>query len=77
MFAAFRAFFAVFLAMFTVVEKNVNTVLILSGIGEDMANQYADTAKMDREINEIKNRARQVKALAKAKAEALALESST
>jgi len=74
MFAALRAFFAVFTTLFMAGEKAANSVLIIAGIGETMALSYQDTTIADREINEIKARTRRTKALAKAKAEALAIE---
>jgi len=76
MFAALRAFFAVFTTLFMAGEKAATSVLVIATIGESMANAYLDSTTADREINEIKAKAKRVKALAKAKAEALALESS-
>lgn len=74
MFAALRAFFAVFTTLFMAGEKAATSVLIIATIGEEMANSYHETSKSDREINEIRNKAKRVKALAKAKSEALSLE---
>ena len=76
MFAAIRAFFSVFTTLFIAFEKNAESVLILSEIGNTMAHQYKASAVADAEINEIKNKSKRVKALAKAKAEALALDTS-
>jgi len=76
MFAAIRAFFSVFVTLFTAVEKNAQSILILSEIGNTMATGYAASAASDAEIQGIKDKAKRVKALAKAKAEALAIEAS-
>lgn len=73
MFAAIRAFFAVFVTVFVGLEKGANALNNLATIGEEMSAMYLDTSRSDREVNAIKNDARRAKAKAKALAEAAIL----